>query len=173
MTIDRTYSIRPARPEDVPAIVRLIRGLANYEHLEDSVDLDPERLRAHLFGQPAYAEALVCEQDGAIIGFALFFHNYSTFLARPGIYLEDLYVEPDHRGRGVGKALLARLAAITVERECGRLEWSVLNWNTPAIAFYEAIGAEPLSDWHTRRLTGDALHALALSSRFAPPRSQE
>lgn len=155
--------IRPATPADIPAIASLIRGLAAYEHLAHEVVLDDDRLREHLFGARPYAEVLLaCDASPAdVAGFALFFHNYSTFLARPGIWLEDLFVVPGQRGRGHGKALLAALAAIAVERDCGRLEWSVLDWNEPSIAFYRALGAAPMDDWTTYRLTGAALRTLA------------
>jgi GNAT superfamily N-acetyltransferase len=153
--------IRPATPDDVPTIARLIRGLAEYERLAHRVDLDESRLREHLFGPRPYAEVLLAEEAGAVVGFALFFHNFSTFLARPGLYLEDLFVEPERRGRGHGKALLAALARTAVERGCGRLEWSVLNWNEPSIGFYRALGAERMDEWVVYRLTGDALRALA------------
>jgi GNAT superfamily N-acetyltransferase len=153
--------VRPATPADVPTIARLIRALAAYERLAHEVVLDEDRLREHLFGPRPYAEALLAEEAGAVVGFALFFHNYSTFLGRPGLYLEDLFVEPAHRGRGHGKALLAALARLAVERGCGRLEWAVLDWNEPAIAFYRALGAEPMDEWTVYRLTGDALRRLA------------
>jgi GNAT superfamily N-acetyltransferase len=154
--------IRPAAPHDVPLIAALIRGLADYERLAHEVALDEPRLRDHLFGPRAYAEVLIAEDENAAapVGFALFFHTYSTFLARPGIWLEDLFVVPEQRGHGYGKALLAALARIAVERDCGRLEWSVLDWNEPSIAFYRALGAAPMDDWTTYRLTADALRTL-------------
>jgi GNAT superfamily N-acetyltransferase len=153
--------IRPATAADTPTICRLIRQLAEYERLAHAVVLDEGRLREHLFGPRPYAEVLLAEDAGAVVGFALFFHNYSTFLARPGIYLEDLFVVPEHRGKGHGKALLTALARLAVERGCGRLEWAVLNWNEPAIQFYRALGAEPMNEWTVYRLTGDALGRLA------------
>ncbi|MBI5285799.1 MAG: GNAT family N-acetyltransferase [Chloroflexi bacterium] len=156
--------IRDATPADTPAIAALIRALAEYERLAHEVTLDEGDLRAHLFGERRYAEVIVAEDEGEVIGFALFFHNFSTFLAKPGLYLEDLFVLPEHRGRGHGKALLARLAAIAVERGCGRLEWSVLDWNEPSIQFYRALGAQPMDEWTTYRLIGAALHALASAS---------
>lgn len=156
-----TISIRPGEAHDVQLIAELIRGLARYERLEDEVTMTPEQLQDTLFGARRYAETLIAEEDGAPAGFALFFHNYSTFLGKPGIYLEDLFVLESHRGSGIGKALLARLAAIAVERGCGRLEWAVLDWNTDAIAFYERLGARPNSEWTVYRLTGDALSGLA------------
>ncbi|MBY0514446.1 MAG: GNAT family N-acetyltransferase [Gemmataceae bacterium] len=153
--------IRAATPADLHTIVRLIRDLAEYEKLAHAVDLDEAKLRDHLFGPRPYAEVLLAEDAGAVVGFALFFHNYSTFRGKPGIYLEDLFVEPAHRGKGHGKALLAALAALAMERGCGRLEWAVLNWNEPAIQFYKSLGAKPMDEWTVYRLTGDALHSLA------------
>ena len=153
--------IRPATAADVPTIARLIRGLAEYERLSHAVALDEDRLREHLFGPRPYAEVLLAEDAGAVVGFALFFHNYSTFRAKPGIYLEDLFVEPAHRGKGHGKALLISLARLALARDCARVEWSVLNWNEPSIRFYQALGAEPLDEWTAYRLTGEALAKLA------------
>ena len=153
--------IRFGERTDVALIAELIRGLARYERLEHEVEMTPERLERTLFGKRRYAETLIAEDGDEAVGFALFFHNYSTFLARPGIYLEDLFVRESHRGRGVGKALLIKLAAIAVERDCGRLEWAVLDWNKDAIGFYERLGARPNSDWTVYRLTGDALTGLA------------
>jgi GNAT superfamily N-acetyltransferase len=144
----------------VPVVVDLIRQLARFEKLEHEVVLTEELLMAGLFGARPYAEAVLAEEEGQSIGFALFFHSFSTFLARPGIYLEDLFVVPDHRGHGVGRALLAYLARLAVERGCGRLEWAVLNWNKEAIGFYERLGARPNSEWTVYRLTGEALSAL-------------
>jgi len=155
------FAIREATADDVALILRFIRELAEYERMLDRVVATEERVRETLFGARRYAEVIIGEEDGTPIGFALFFHNYSTFLARPGIYLEDLYVTPEARGRGCGKALLARLAQIAVERECGRVEWAVLDLNAPSIAFYESIGAVPLDEWRTFRLIGDALVRLA------------
>jgi GNAT superfamily N-acetyltransferase len=151
--------IRPATVADTPTIARLIRALAEYERLSTEVVLDEERLRDHLFGPRPFAEVLLAEQEDEVIGFALFFHNYSTFVGRPGIYLEDLFVEPPYRGRGHGKALLRAVATRAVERGCGRLEWSVLNWNEPALRFYRSLGAVPMNEWRLYRLTGDALQA--------------
>jgi GNAT superfamily N-acetyltransferase len=156
--------IRPAAPADVPAIHALIRALALYEKLEHQVTGTADSLREHLFGARRYAEAIVAEEGGAVVGFALYFHNYSTFLARPGIYLEDLFVLPDHRRRGHGRALLGELARIAVERGCGRLEWSVLDWNEPALRFYASIGAPAMPDWRICRLTGEGLARLAVTS---------
>jgi GNAT superfamily N-acetyltransferase len=155
-----TFRIRAAEPADVPVIAHLIRELAIFEKLEDQVVLTDELLRTGLFGPRPYAEAVIAEEDSLPIGFALFFHTFSTFLARPGLYLEDLFVLADQRGRGVGRALLAHLAHIAVERGCGRLEWAVLNWNQEAIRFYERLGAKPNSEWTVYRLTGEALSAL-------------
>lgn len=155
-----TLRIRAAEPADVPLIADLIRQLAKFEKLEDQVETTEELLRAGLFGPRPYAETVIAEKDNQPIGFALFFHTFSTFLARPGIYLEDLFVLAEHRGRGVGRALLAHLAQLAVERGCGRLEWAVLNWNQEAIRFYERVGAKPNSEWTVYRLTGEALSSL-------------
>jgi GNAT superfamily N-acetyltransferase len=155
-----TLKIRPAERADVPLVAGLIRQLARFEKLEQEVVLTEDLLRAGLFGARPYAEAVIAEEDGDPIGFALFFHTFSTFLARPGLYLEDLFVLPDHRSRGVGRALLAHLAQLAIERGCGRLEWAVLNWNQEAIRFYERLGARPNSEWTVYRLAGEALHAL-------------
>jgi len=156
-----TLGIRNAEPQDVPVVAELIWQLARFEKLEKEVVMTEELLAKALFETPRYAEAVLAEEDGEPIGFALFFHTFSTFLARPGIYLEDLFVLPDHRGQGVGRALLAYLAQLAVERECGRLEWAVLNWNKEAITFYERLGARPNSEWTVYRLAGEALQALA------------
>jgi GNAT superfamily N-acetyltransferase len=142
-------------------IAELIRALARFEKLEHEVTMSEELLDKALFGPHPYAETLLAEEDGSAIGFALFFHSFSTFLAKPGIYLEDLFVLEEHRGRGIGRALLARLASIAVERDCGRLEWAVLDWNRDAIGFYERLGAKPNSEWTVYRLAGDPLRALA------------
>jgi GNAT superfamily N-acetyltransferase len=155
-----TLGIRPAERSDVPLVAGLIRQLAIFEKLEHEVVLTEGLLTAGLFGARPYAEAVIAEEDGEPIGFALFFHTFSTFLARPGLYLEDLFVLPDHRGRGVGRALLAHLAQLALERGCGRLEWAVLNWNQEAIRFYERLGARPNSEWTVYRLAGEALEAL-------------
>lgn len=153
--------IRAATPKDVPTIATFIRDLAEYERLSHEVTLNEENLREHLFGTRPFAEVLIAEEEGSPVGFALFMHNYSTFLARPGIYLEDLFVRPAHRGRGHGKALLEALARIAVERGCGRFEWAVLDWNTPAIDFYRSLGAQAMHDWTIFRVTGPALRRLA------------
>jgi GNAT superfamily N-acetyltransferase len=155
-----TISIRPAAPADLPLIAALIRELAVYEKLEAEVRFDEVVLARHLFGPRPHAEVVVGEVNGHAQGFALFFHNFSTFEGRPGIYLEDLYVRPEARGAGLGKALLAHLAALAIARDCARLEWSVLDWNAPAIGFYKALGARPMDEWTVMRVDGDALGAL-------------
>jgi GNAT superfamily N-acetyltransferase len=152
--------IRAATVADIPAIQALILALARYERLEHQVESTETTLAEHLFGPRPYAEAIVAE-DTRTVGFALFFHNYSTFMGRPGLYLEDLFVLPSHRRKGHGRALLRELARLAVERRCGRLEWAVLNWNQPAIDFYEQLGAQRLSEWGTFRLTGDGLARVA------------
>jgi GNAT superfamily N-acetyltransferase len=156
--------IRSATEQDVPIILDLIKQLAEYERLTDRVVATEQRLRDTLFGKRPAAEVLLASHDGETVGFAVFFTNYSTFLAKPGLYLEDLFVKPHARGKGIGKALLARLAKIAIERDCGRVDWSVLNWNEPSIRFYEVLGAVPLSDWTTYRLTGESLVKLAGNS---------
>jgi GNAT superfamily N-acetyltransferase len=153
--------IRPATPADVPTIAQLIRALAEYERLAHAVLLDEARLHDHLFGPRPYCETLIAEDAGTPVGFALFFHNYSTFLGLPGLYLEDLFVLPEYRGRGHGKALFMALARLAVERGCGRLEWSVLDWNEPAIGFYRSLGATAMDEWTVYRLIGDELRELA------------
>jgi GNAT superfamily N-acetyltransferase len=154
-------TIRIAGAEDAALILEFIRGLAEYEKLSQECVASEEALRRTLFGPRPYAEVLIAEQAGRPAGFALFFHNYSTFLAKPGIYLEDLYVVPELRGLGIGKALLLQLARIAVERDCGRLEWSVLDWNEPAIGFYKKLGAVAMEEWTIFRLSGPALVAAA------------
>jgi len=156
-----TLSIRPGELADVPLIAQLIRGLARYEKLEHEVVMTEEKLTDSLFGERRYAETIIAEENGEPVGFALFFHNYSTFLAQPGLYLEDLFVLPEKRGGGVGRQLLERLAQIAVERGCGRLEWAVLDWNVDAIRFYERLGAKPNAEWTVYRLTGKALRRVA------------
>ena len=156
-----TVRIRPAEPADVQVVAELIWQLARFEKLENEVVLTEDLLKAGLFGPRPYAEAVLAEESGEPIGFALFFHTFSTFLARPGLYLEDLFVLPEHRGRGVGRDLLSHLAQLAVDRGCCRLEWAVLNWNREAIRFYERLGAHPNSEWTVYRLAGEALHALA------------
>ena len=152
--------IRPATAQDTATIAALIRGLAEYERLSHYVTLEEGRLREHLFGPRPYAEVLLAEEAGEVVGFALFFPIYSTFRAEPGMYLEDLFVRPEHRGKGHGKALLRALARLTVERGYARLDWSVLDWNAPSIAFYRSLGAVPMDEWTVYRLDGEALAAL-------------
>jgi GNAT superfamily N-acetyltransferase len=152
--------IRFAVATDVATLHALVHELARYERLQHEVVGTEEHLRTHLFGARPYAEALVCEDDGAIVGFALFFHTYSTFLGRPGLYLEDLFVLSQHRRKGHGSALIREVARIAVDRGCGRFEWSVLDWNEPAIAFYRSLGATVMHEWRICRLTGGALAQL-------------
>ena len=156
-----TISIRSAVAEDLDLVIGFIRALAGYERLADAVVLDRLTLQSHLFGDKPMAEVLIGELNGVARGFALFFHNFSTFEGRPGIYLEDLFVDPEARGAGLGKALLARLAQLAVTRGCARLEWSVLDWNEPAIAFYKSLGATAMDGWTINRVDGAALAALA------------
>ena len=154
-------TLRRATPADCPAIVGLIRELAVFEHLEHLVVVTPESLQPHLFGPRPAAECVVAEVDGSVVAFALFFTNFSTFLGQPGLYLEDLYVQPAHRGTGLGRALLQHLGALAVERGCGRFEWSVLDWNANANSFYEKMGAVVMPDWRICRVAGSALQAFA------------
>lgn len=156
--------IVPACPDDVPIILGLIIALADYEKLSHQVVATEEGLRAQLFSDRPAAEVVLAYVDDTVVGFALFFHNFSTFLGRPGLYLEDLFVVPEWRGRGVGRKLLAHVAALAVERQCGRMEWSVLDWNTSAIGFYERLGATLMKDWKLCRLTGDSLARAAAGS---------
>jgi GNAT superfamily N-acetyltransferase len=156
-----TLNIREATESDVPLILQFIRDLAEYEKLAHLVVATEKQLHDTLFASSPYAEVLIAEEDGTPAGFALFFYNFSTFLAQPGIYLEDLFVKPEYRGRGYGKALLSRLARIAHERNCGRVEWAVLDWNEPSIAFYKSLGAQPMEEWQTFRLTGEPLEKLA------------
>jgi GNAT superfamily N-acetyltransferase len=164
-----TITIRPAVPADLPLIAALIRDLATYEKLSHEVRFDEAVLGEKLFGPRPYAEVVIGELDGAAHGFALFFHNFSTFEGRPGIYLEDLYVREAARGSGLGKALLSHLAALAVERDCARLEWSVLDWNAPAIGFYKALGARFMDEWTVMRVDGEALGALGAGAQPAAP----
>lgn len=154
-------SIRPAVPGDVPEILAFIRELAEYEKLTHEVTATEELLHQTLFGARPFAETLIGCVDGTPAGFAVFLYNYSTFLAKPGIYLEDLYVRPPFRKLGLGKALITEVARIAVERDCGRYEWSVLDWNEPSIRFYESLGAEMHADWRRMRITGPALEMMA------------
>ncbi len=156
-----TLNLRPATPVDVPVLFELIQALAEYENLSHAVTGNADALSEHLFGSRPYVEAILAESAGEAVGFALFFTNYSTFLTQPGIYLEDLFVLPGYRRRGIGKAILTYLAQLAVERSCGRLEWSVLDWNQPAIAFYHRLGAAILEDWRICRVTGESLTQLA------------
>ena len=150
-----------ATEDDLPIILRFIEDLAEYERLRDSCVATIEKLRATLFTSPPAAEVVIARLDDKPVGFALFFHSYSTFLAQRGLFLEDLFVDPEARGKGVGRALLSTLARIAIDRDCGRLEWSVLNWNELATGFYRSIGAQPMDEWTTFRMTGDALRDLA------------
>jgi GNAT superfamily N-acetyltransferase len=182
MTASTPFTLRPAEPRDVTAIVQMIHDLAAFERLAHLVRVTPDTLRPQLFGAKPAAEALVAEllnskgsgsgkgdgdgeADGEVVAFALFFTNFSTFLAQPGLYLEDLYVKPEQRGKQIGKALLESLAALAVERGCGRFEWSVLDWNENAIRFYEGMGAVVMPDWRICRVTGDALAQLGANGR--------
>ncbi|OWK27610.1 GNAT family N-acetyltransferase [Sphingomonas dokdonensis] len=160
-----TIAIRPATAADVPTILRFIRELAAYEREPDAVEATEPMLHEALFGATPAAEVLIAERDGDSIGFALFFHTFSTWTGRRGLWLEDLYVTPEARGSGAGAALLQALAALAIDRDCPRLEWTVLDWNTPAIDFYRAKGALPQDEWTTQRVTGPALHALAGRNR--------
>ena len=159
-----TVTIRPAGPDEVCLVLQFIRDLARYERLEHEVSASEAELAGALFGEHRYAEVVFACDGGAPVGFALFFHNFSTFKGRPGLYLEDLYVRPEARGRGIGKQLLAHLARTAVERRCARLEWAVLDWNEPSIGFYRSLGAVPMDEWRVFRLTGDALSLLAGSA---------
>lgn len=156
-----TVSIRSATPADLPLIAQFIRDLADYEKLAHEVRFDDAKLGEKLFGPRPYAEVVIGEIDGTPQGFALFFHNFSTFEGRPGLYLEDLFVRPEARGSGLGKALLTHLAALCTERDCARLEWSVLDWNAPAIGFYQSLGAKLMDEWTAMRVDGEALTKLA------------
>ena len=154
-------TIRPATIGDTDTILRFVRDLAIYEHAEDQVLSTPAHVHRTMFSEGATAHGLICEKDGQAVGFAVYFFNYSTWQGRNGLYLEALYVDPAHRGSGAGKALLRRLARIAIDKDCGRFEWSVLDWNTPSIQFYDSLGAKPQSEWIRYRMTGDALAALA------------
>ena len=155
------FRIEKAREDDLTLILSFIRELAEYERLSHEVVATEELLRESLFGERAMAEVIIAYDEGRAVGLALFFHNFSTFLGRPGIYLEDLYVQPQARGKGIGRALLAHLARLAKERRCGRLEWAVLDWNEPAISFYKKLGAMPMDEWTVFRATGEALDKLA------------
>lgn len=160
-----SLSIRPAERADLDIIAEFIRDLADYERLAHEVRFDEAVLGDRLFGARPYAEVLIGEIDGAPQGFALFFHNFSTFEGKPGVYLEDLFVRPEARGSGLGKALLQQLAALAVERDCARLEWAVLDWNEPSIAFYKLLGAKMMDEWTGMRVDGAALNSLAGTSQ--------
>ncbi len=164
MSVQPVIAIRPAVAADAGLILAFIRELGEYEKLSHEVVADEAGLAAQLFGERPRAEVLIAEVDGTAAGFALFFHNFSTFLGKPGLYLEDLFVRPAFRGHGLGKRLMVRLARIAVERDCGRFEWSVLDWNTPAIDFYRSLGATGMDEWTVQRVSGDALQALAESN---------
>ncbi|MES2742661.1 MAG: GNAT family N-acetyltransferase [Pseudomonadota bacterium] len=158
---DHCFTIRPARADDVAAIFGMTVELAEFEQLAHLVSANPAMLHEALFGARPACEALVGEERGVVIGFALFFHNFSTFLCRKGLYLEDLYVRPGARGKGYGKRMLTALAELALQRDCGRFEWSVLDWNARAIGFYQSVGADVMPDWRICRVTGDALDRLA------------
>ena len=155
------HTLRPAAPQDLDAIVALITELAEFERLTHLLEVTPAKLAPHLFGARPVAECVVGEVDGDVVAFALFFTNFSTFLARPGLYLEDLYVRPAHRGNGLGRALLEHLGHLAAERGCGRFEWSVLDWNVDAIAVYEKMGASVMPDWRICRISGEGLARFA------------
>ena len=163
---DPSLRIDPATPEDIPLILDLIKELAEYEHEPDAAQATPQQLHDALFGPRPAAEAVIARLDGVPAGWALWFQNYSTWTGKPGLWLEDLYVRPEHRRHGVGRALLTYLAGVCIERDYGRFEWSVLDWNTPAIDFYASLGAVQMSDWTTHRVTGDALRRLAGEAPF-------
>ncbi|NEP78563.1 MAG: GNAT family N-acetyltransferase [Okeania sp. SIO3C4] len=165
MSLDE-LKLRSATPADVPIIFELIKALAEYEKLSHAVTGSVASLKADLFGDRPYAEAIIAEFAGQPVGFSLFFHNYSTFLTQPGIYIEDLFVLPEYRGRGIGKQLVSYVAQLAVSRNCGRLEWSVLDWNKPAIGFYQRIGASILDEWRICRVTGNSLNSLASGQQF-------
>ena len=165
-TLRPGVTLRPASRDDVPLILALIRELAEYEREPDAVQTDEAMLAANLFGDAPGAEVVIADVDGRPAGFALFFHNFSTWLGRRGLYLDDLFVRPEHRGRGVGQVRMTYLAKLAVERGCGRFEWWVLDWNTPALDFYRRLGAAPMDEWTVQRVSGDAV--LALAASFAP-----
>lgn len=159
-----SVTIRPAAPADCGTILRFVKELAEYEREPEAVKASAADFERALFGPRPYAEAAIAEEAQQALGFALFFHNFSTWEGRPGLYLEDLYVTPEARGKGVGRALLAHLARLAIERDCARLEWWVLDWNEPAIRFYRSLGAVPMDEWTVHRVTGDALKELAAAS---------
>lgn len=161
MVTSNEFRIEPANEEDVPLLLTLIRGLADYERLSDRVSATEENLRASLFGERPYAEAVIAYDGNRPVGYAIYFFTYSSFQGLPGLYLEDLFVHPDSRGSGIGRRLLAFLARKAVERGCCRIEWAVLNWNKPAIGFYERLGAEQMNEWSVYRLSGERLEEMA------------
>jgi GNAT superfamily N-acetyltransferase len=161
VSVTNHFTIRAATPDDVPVLLQFIRELAAYEKLSHEVLATEATLHDHLFGKRRHAEAVLACEDGRGVGFALFFHNFSTFAGKPGLYLEDLYVQPEFRGRGYGRALMIHLARLARERGCARFEWCVLNWNQPSLEFYHSLGAVPMNDWVVQRVTGKALEALA------------
>jgi GNAT superfamily N-acetyltransferase len=163
--MEKAFAIRPAEPRDVPLIFEFIRELAAYEKLSHEVTATEDMLRQELFGERRGAEVILSCEYGEPVGFALFFHNFSTFVGKSGLYLEDLYVRPAFRGRGYGKALMVYLAQLALQRNCGRFEWWVLDWNGPALEFYRSLGAVPMAEWTVQRLTGEALEKLA-GSKF-------
>src|SRR5437773_1815708 len=163
----QTFQIRPARVEDVPVILQLIRDLATYERAPHEVTATEEQLIDVLFGRRPSAEVLLAFEGKSPVGFAVFFHNFSTWLGRPGLYLEDLFVKPEKRGKGYGRALLVELAKIAHDRSCGRMEWAVLDWNEPAIKFYHALGGKPMDEWTVFRLTRNGIGELAKSQSIA------
>ena len=171
MKTRQDFQIRSAQVEDVPIILQLIRDLATYERAPDEVTATEEQLVDVLFGERPAAEVLLAFEGQSPVGFAVFFYNFSTWLGRPGLYLEDLFVKPQKRGKGYGRALLIELAKIARERDCGRMEWAVLNWNEPAIEFYRALGAKPMHEWTVFRLTRDGIAGLADSGRVDQPAS--
>ena len=155
--------IRPARPADLHTVLTLLRELAEYEKLTHEVVFDDEEFGRYMFGERPMVDVLLAECEGGAVGFALFYYDFSTFMGKPGIYLEDIFVRPEHRGHGHGKALIAGVAAAAIERGCARMKWSVLDWNAPAIDFYRSLGAEPMDEWTVWRISGDSLEALAAS----------
>ena len=173
MKIQTDFAIRSARVEDVPIILQLIRDLATYERAPNEVTATEEQLVEVLFGEKPVAEVLLAFEGKSPVGFAVFFLNFSTWLGRPGLYLEDLFVKPENRGKGYGRALLIELAKIARERDCGRMEWAVLDWNEPAIKFYRALGAKPMEEWTVFRLTRDRITRLAETEQVEQEQEQE
>lgn len=171
--MDNPLTLDPVTPADVPVLLTLIRELARFERLEHEVVATEPLLAEALFGESRNVEALIAREGAAVVGFALWFHDFSTFVGRRGLYLEDLYVRPEYRGRGYGKAMLAHLARLAVERGCGRMEWAVLDWNLRAEGFYRSLGAEPKSEWTVYRLSGAALEAAASSAGTVAAKSPQ